>query len=174
LGLNARAGSSPAIGILKDLIKPLAKLIMNDTTPLSAFLSPWRVTASVLLCLSFAITLLAAVKEPGSEADGVYSCGKGDKQGKYVELGKLELKGRNYRTWSTKDTLPPEKREFHSFKADGKGRIEWSTAFGFLGSSTHMAGGTSEYYLDEKGNPSILINYSENHSQTSMICTKEK
>src|SRR5436190_22385121 len=104
--------------------------------PASAFGPLQRVTVSVFLCLSFALTLLAAVK-PRPEADGVYSCGKGDKDKKYVELGKLELKGRTYRTWSTKDTLPHEKREFQSFKTNGRGKIEWSMAFDFLSHNTH-------------------------------------
>jgi hypothetical protein len=172
LGLTARAGSSPAIGNLKEFPKPPAKLIMKNTSAFG-FLSPWRV--SVILCLGAvsAITLFAAA-EPGPEADGVYGCGKGGKDKKYVELGKLEIKGRTYRTWSTKDTLPHEKREFQSFKTDGKGKIEWSVAFDFLGSNTHMAGGTSEYSVGADGKPSILINYSENHSGTFMICSKEK
>jgi hypothetical protein len=110
--------------------------------------------------------------EPGPEADGVYSCGKGDKD-KYVELGKLELNGRTYRTWSEKDTLPPEKREFRSFKTDGKGNIQWAEAFSFLGHNTHMAGGTSTYSAGSGEKPSILINYSENHAATFMICQKE-
>ncbi len=140
---------------------------------ISLMKSPWRWVAFAFLCFSAGITLLAAV-EPGPEADGVYSCGKGDKASKYVELGKLELKGRTYRTWSKEDTLPHEKREFYSFKTNGKGKIEWSMAFGFLGSSTHMAGGTTEYSVGADGKPTILINYSENHSSTFMICTKEK
>ena len=138
----------------------------------------WRAATSFsLLTLSvlfFGSTLVAGkIAEPGLEADGVYSCGK-EVSGKFVELGKLELKGRTYRTFSPGDTLPKEKKEFYSFTTDGKGRLQWSASFGFLSHSTHMAGGTSTYSLDDTGNPSILINYSDNHAPTFMICSKEK
>jgi hypothetical protein len=143
---------------------------MKKTAPVLGFSRRWRVVTSVFL-FAFAFTLLAAM-EPGPEADGVYSCGKSDKD-KYVELGKLELKGRTYRTWSEKDTLPSEKREFRSFKTDGKGNIQWAEAFAFLSHDAHIAGGTSTYSVGSGEKPSILINYSENHATTFMVCQKE-
>jgi hypothetical protein len=135
-----------------------------------------RPTSTSLLLLSlflFVSTLLVKAVEPGPEADGIYSCGK-EVKGKYTELGKLEIKGKTYATYSENDKVSKEKKSFDSFKTDSKGRIEWSMAFNFLDSSTHMAGGTSEYSVDKDGKPSVLINYSENHTATFMICTKEK
>lgn len=145
------------------------KSSFNSTRGISA-----RTAASLSLLAAslflFASSLLAA-QEPGPEADGVYSCGK-TVDSKYKELGKLELKRKTYRTWSVGDSR--EKADFNPFKTDGKGRIEWSMAFNFLDSYSHMAGHPSEYSADAKGTPSILINYSQDHSATYMYCTKEK
>src|SRR4051794_24226777 len=75
----------------------------------------------LMASLLFAPTLLAGkTAEPGPEADGVYSCGKTVK-GKYVDLGKLDIKGKTYATYEEKD--PKEKRQFDSFSADGSGRV---------------------------------------------------
>src|SRR3954471_12165055 len=114
--------------------------------------------------LLFGSTLLAGkTAEPGPEADGVYSCGKTIK-GKYVDLGKLEIKGKTFATYSKGD--PKENRRFDSFTADASGRIVRRVGLNFLSWSAHMAGGTSPYSVDEKGKPSILINYSDDHNPT--------
>ena len=123
--------------------------------------------------LLFASTLFAVGSaEPGSEADGVYSCGKTIK-GKYVDLGELEVKGRTYATYSKDDANGKEKRTFVSFSVDGSGRIVRSEPFNFLSWAAHMAGGTSTYSVDSKGKPSFVINYSDNHAATFMTCTKD-
>jgi len=129
-------------------------------------------TVLLMAGLLFGSTLLASKSaEPGPEADGVYSCGKTIKD-KYVDLGKLEIKGRTYATYSKED--PKEKRRFDSFTADASGRVVWSVGFNFLSWSAHMAGGTSTYSVDAKGKPSILINYSDDHNPTFMTCTKDE
>lgn len=133
------------------------------------------ISASLLLPVLFLFvsTLLVQAGEPGPEADGIYSCGK-EVKGTYKELGKLEIRGKTFATYSEDDKVSKEKKSFNPFTIDGKGRIQWSMAFNFLGSNTHMAGGTSEYSIGKDGTPSFLINYSENHSPTFMTCTKEK
>ena len=135
-----------------------------------------KITASGAILLSsllLASALFAGKNvDPGPEADGIYSCGK-EVKGKYEELGKLEIKGKTYATYSEKDPVSKEKKSLDPFTTDGKGHIKWSMAFNFLDSSTHMDG-ASEYFIDDAGTPSILVNYSENHHPTFMICSKEK
>jgi hypothetical protein len=172
VGLNRPCRFESGHRQLKELGNRIGKVIMKLSFNLfrrvfgRAAASLFLVAVSLVL---FASSLLAA-QEPGPEADGVYSCGK-TVDSKYKELGMLELKGKTYRTWSAGDSK--EKADFNSFTTDGKGRIEWSVAFHFLDSDSHM-GGRSEYSVDAKKAPSILINYSEKHETAFMICTKEK
>jgi hypothetical protein len=150
----------------------MKKFFLTDSFTRSSIRSAAAVSLLLMAGLLFASTLLAGKSaEPGPEADGVYSCGKTPK-GKYVDLGKLEIKGRTYATYSKDD--PKETRRFDSFTADASGRLVWSVGFNFLSWSAHMAGGTSTYSVDAKGKPSILINYSDDHNPTFMTCTKDQ
>ena len=130
-------------------------------------------SALVLSGLLFVSALIAGkVVDPGPEADGVYSCGNQVK-GKYHELGKLEIKGKTYATYSDKDVTSQEKKPFDSFTTDGRGHIKWSAPFHFL-SYLGSVDGSSEYSLDDGEKPSILVNYSDNHQHDFMVCTKAK
>lgn len=138
---------------------------------------PWSriVSCACLFCslvLLGSALLAGKIVDPGPEADGVYSCGK-EVKGKYSELGKLEIKGQTYATYSEKAAAANEKKAFDSFTTDGKGHIKWSTPFHFISYSGSISG-ASEYSLDDGNKPTILVNYSENHQQSFMLCTKEK
>lgn len=129
-------------------------------------------SALILSGLLLASAVVAGkIVDPGPEADGVYSCGK-EVKGKYAELGKLEIKGKTYATYSEKDPVAKEKKSFDPFTTDGNGHIKWGMHFHFLDSQGSMSG-ASEYSLDDGGKPTILVNYSENHQQSFMLCTKE-
>jgi hypothetical protein len=99
-----------------------------------------------LAFIFFAACLAAIAAEPGPEADGVYSCGNvgGYKGGefvaasKYIELVKLELRGRTYRDY--KEGTAIEKRgEFSPFTVDAQGHIKWTNRFTFLSHVSSLA-----------------------------------
>jgi hypothetical protein len=109
----------------------------------------------------------------------VYSCGNegGYKGGefvaasKYIELVKLELRGRTYRDY--KEGTAIEKRgEFSPFTVDAEGHIKWTNRFTFL---SHVSSVGTSTYAVQNGTPSIVINYSDNkRNPVVMNCTKEK
>ncbi len=132
-----------------------------------------------LAFIFFAACLAARAAEPGPEADGVYSCGNvgGYKGGefvaasKYIELVKLELRGRTYQDY--KEGTAIEKRgEFSPFTVDAEGHIKWTNRFTFL---SHVSSVGTSTYAVQNGTPSIVINYSDNkRNPVVMNCTKEK
>ena len=133
-----------------------------------------RAIASVCV-IAFSLLLFAAAlqaAEPGPEADGVYSCGKGEK-GKYVELGKLEIRGKTYATYSEKDPVSKEKKSFDPFTTDEDGQIRFRTHFHFLDSYAQISG-PSHYSIGKDGTPIIMVYYGQNHRATFLICTREK
>src|SRR5437870_1313182 len=83
------------------------QVIMKIISAIDDFNLRRRATSASLLLVSLfllASTLLIKAVEPGPEADGIYSCGK-EVKGKYVELGKLEIKGKTYATYSEEDKV---------------------------------------------------------------------
>jgi hypothetical protein len=159
---------------LKDSLILASKMDMKLIARRNQGFSCWVKTIASFRVIVFSLFLFASgllAAEPGPEADGVYSCGKEEK-GKYVELGKLEIKGKTYATYSEQD-ISKEKKSFAPFTTDEKGNISFRTHFNFLNSYAQLSG-SSQYSVGKDGIPTIMVNYGQDHRATFMICTKEK
>ena len=138
----------------------------------------------VLALLIFASTVAAIPTEPGSEADGVYTCsqtGRWDFEKmpdypkgvlilrelpKPVELTLLELKGKTYAVYEKGSKYPPS---FHPFSTDGKGKITWK------GGVWGLIMQESVYHMYGERKPWILIDYSrKGETARRMTCTKNE
>lgn len=143
-----------------------------------------RLTARILVVLAlliFVSTVAAIPTEPGSEADGVYTCsqtGRWDFQDgalylrklpEPVELSQLELKGKTYYDFKKRGNYNPS---FHPFTSDGKSHMKWSNGFTFLASESSI--GESVYHT-YKGKSFIIIDYSDaKRHKVQMTCTKNE